>query len=146
VGGQVTQAFGCSVYYSGIPGPDCPPAAPWFHDGLDIAAPVGRPVQAAMAGTVIFAGPDGDGPACGAYQGYGLAVVVDNGQGYQTLYAHLSRLEVVVGQVVTPETIIGTVGETGCTSGPHLHFGLRYQDQLVDPAGYIPNKEAKESQ
>ncbi len=139
-GGQMTQAFGCSVYYSGIAGPECPPAAPWFHDGVDIGAPVGRPVRAAMAGTVIFAGADGGGPVCrGGYRGYGLGVVVDNGRGWQTLYAHLSRVDVAVGQVVGPQTIIGAVGETGCVSGPHLHFGLKHHGVLVDPVKYIPD-------
>jgi murein DD-endopeptidase MepM/ murein hydrolase activator NlpD len=140
VGGQMSQAFGCSAYTSGIPGPGCPADAPWFHDGVDIAAPVGRPVRAALDGTVIFAGADGSGPICnGGYRGYGLGVVIDNGQGWQTLYAHLSRIDVVVGQVVTPQTIIGAVGETGCASGPHLHFGLRHQGVLVDP-GLVERK------
>jgi murein DD-endopeptidase MepM/ murein hydrolase activator NlpD len=141
VGGQMSQGFGCSAYDSGIAGPGCPAEAPWFHDGVDIAAPVGRPVRAAMAGTVIFAGPDGHGPVCnGGYRGYGLGVVIDNGQGWQTLYAHLSRLEVVAGQAVTPQTIIGAVGETGCVTGPHLHFGLKHRGVLVDPVEYIPER------
>ena len=137
-GGQMTQAFGCSVYYSGIAGPNCPAATPWFHDGVDIGAPVGRPVRAAMAGTIIFAGPDGSGPVCNdGYRGYGLGVVIDNGQGWQTLYAHLSRLDVETGQVVTAQTIIGAVGESGCATGPHLHFGLKYDGVLVDPVEQI---------
>lgn len=136
-GGRLTQAFGCSPYDSGIAGRDCPAEAPWFHDGIDIAAPPGQPVRAAMAGTVIFAGPDGGGPACGQYRGYGLGVVIDSGQGWQTLYAHLSQIEVTVGQRVGPKSLIGAVGKTGCASGPHLHFGLRYRGQLVDPQHYI---------
>jgi murein DD-endopeptidase MepM/ murein hydrolase activator NlpD len=91
-------------------------------------------VQAAITGTVIFAGPDSDGPLCNeGYLGYGLGVVVDNGQGWQTLYAHLSQIYVQAGEAVTPETVIGLVGETGCATGPHLHFGLRYRETLVDP-------------
>jgi murein DD-endopeptidase MepM/ murein hydrolase activator NlpD len=134
VAGEISQRFGCSDYYSGIPGPGCPADAPWFHDGLDVAAPVGVPVQAAITGTVIFAGPDGAGPLCNqGYRGYGLGVVVDNGQGWQTLYAHLSEIYVQAGEAVTAETVIGLVGATGCASGPHLHFGLRYRDTLVDP-------------
>ncbi|MCP4371832.1 MAG: M23 family metallopeptidase, partial [Deltaproteobacteria bacterium] len=82
VGGQLSQAFGCSAYYTGIPGPDCDAERPWFHDGIDIAAGPGSPVRAALSGTVIFAGPDGDGPACGQYRGYGLGVVVDTGDGW----------------------------------------------------------------
>jgi murein DD-endopeptidase MepM/ murein hydrolase activator NlpD len=133
VAGEVSNPFGCTVYYSGIPGPGCPATAPWFHDGLDIAAPAGRPVRAALSGTVIFAGADGAGPGCGDYRGYGLGVVVDTGAGWQALYAHLARLDVVAGQTVTSDTLIGAVGETGCVSGPHLHFGLRYGADLVDP-------------
>lgn len=136
VDGEISNPFGCTVYYSGRPGPGCPATAPWFHDGLDIAAPAGRPVQAALSGTVIFAGADGSGPACGDYRGYGLGVVVDTGLGWQALYAHLSRVDVVAGQTVTPDTFIGAVGETGCVSGPHLHFGLRYGADLVDPQSW----------
>jgi murein DD-endopeptidase MepM/ murein hydrolase activator NlpD len=134
VAGEISQSFGCSDYYSGIPAPGCPADAPWFHDGLDVAAPVGTPVQATLTGTVIFAGPDGDGPLCNrSYRGYGLGVVVDNGQGWQALYTHLSEVYVQAGQTVTPETVIGLVGETGCATGPHLHFGLRHRETLVDP-------------
>ena len=142
--GEISQRFGCSDYYSGIPGPGCPADAPWFHDGLDVAALVGFPVRAAITGTVIFAGPDGAGPLCnGGYRGYGLGVVVDNGQGWQALYAHLSEIDVQAGQAVTPETVIGLAGETGCASGPHLHFGLRHRETLVDPLAAILNKGKK---
>lgn len=134
VRGEISQDFGCSSYYTGLPGPDCPAAAPWFHDGVDIAAEAGRPVRAILGGEVIFAGPDGAGPLCrGGYRGYGLAVVIDTGDGRQTLYAHLSQVDVAAGQQVEPQTMIGLVGETGCVSGPHLHFGLRRDGQLVDP-------------
>jgi len=134
VSGPVSQGFGCSPFYSGIPGPGCPADAYWFHDGVDLAVPNGTPVKSTMAGIVIFAGADGDGPLCNrGYRGYGLAVVVDGGNGLQALYAHLSQTAVVAGQVVTPETVIGASGDTGCVSGAHLHFGLRRDGQLVDP-------------
>lgn len=132
--GEITQGFGCSPYYTGLTGPGCPAETPWFHDGLDIGAVSGAPVRAAITGTVLFAGPDSSGPECGDYRGYGLAVVVDNGTGWQTLYAHLSQVQVSVGQVITPEAVIGQVGASGCVSGPHLHFGLRHKGELVDPA------------
>lgn len=132
--GAISQGFGCSPYYTGIPGPGCPAEAPWFHDGVDIAAGAGTPVRASLAGTVVFAGADGGGPVCrDGYRGYGLAVVIDGGAGWQALYAHLARVDVAVGQVVTPETIIGATGETGCVSGVHLHFGLRHNGGLVAP-------------
>lgn len=137
VRGRITQPFGCTPYYSGIPAPYCPAEARWFHDGIDLAVPIGQPVRAAVSGTVIFAGVDGDGPACGGYRGYGLGVVIDNSEGWQTLYAHLSIIFVSKGQVVTPDTVIGLSGATGCVSGPHLHFGLRYRGQLVDPVLHL---------
>ncbi len=138
VAGKTTQGFGCSPYYSGIPGPGCPAGARWFHDGVDIGAYPGVPVRSAMAGTVLFAGPDGSGPVCaGGYRGYGLSVVLEGGEGWQALYAHLSRIDVTAGQVIDPETIVGTAGATGCVSGAHLHFGLRRNGKLVDPRQHI---------
>ncbi len=139
VGGQVTQNFGCSSYYTGLAGPDCLENTPWFHDGLDIANIAGAPVRAALAGTVIFAEADPTGSECGDWKGYGLVVIIDSGQGWQTLYGHLSRIDVTIGQVVTPDSIIGAVGDTGCTTGPHLHFGMNYKGVLVDPSKYVPH-------
>ncbi len=133
VEGRITQSFGCVPYNTGVFGPDCQAGQPWFHDGIDIAARAGRPVKAMMNGIVIFAGPDGQGPACGQYRGFGLGVVLDNQAGWQTMYAHLSEIEVLAGQAVTSETIIGVVGQTGCVTGPHLHFGLRHNGELVNP-------------
>jgi murein DD-endopeptidase MepM/ murein hydrolase activator NlpD len=138
VKGHISQNFGCSLYYTGLAGPGCPGDQPWFHDGLDLAVVADTPVVAMMTGTVIFAGEDTDGPKCKdnggkEERGYGLAVVVDNGAGWRALYAHLSKVEVSPSQTVTPETLIGTVGASGCTTGPHLHFGLQYEGILVDP-------------
>jgi murein DD-endopeptidase MepM/ murein hydrolase activator NlpD len=134
VAGPVTQGFGCSPYYTGIPGPGCTAEAFWFHDGVDIAAPIGTSVRSTLDGRVAFAGPDGDGPLCNrGYHGYGLAVVVDDGGGRQALYAHLSRVDVTVSQAVEAGAVVGLSGDTGCVSGPHLHFGLRHDGKLVDP-------------
>jgi murein DD-endopeptidase MepM/ murein hydrolase activator NlpD len=106
----------------------------WFHDGVDIAVPIGTPVRSTLDGAVIFAGADGDGPLCNrGYRGYGLAVMVDDGQGQQALYAHLSRVDVAAGQAVEAGAVVGLSGDTGCVSGPHLHFGLRHDGELVDP-------------
>lgn len=138
VAGPVSQRFGCSAYYTGLPGPDCPAEAPWFHDGVDIAAGAGTLVRAALTGTVLFAGADGDGPVCReGYRGYGQVVVIAGETGWQALYAHLAQVNVMVGQAVTPETIIGAVGETGCVSGVHLHFGLRHNGALLDPEAIL---------
>jgi murein DD-endopeptidase MepM/ murein hydrolase activator NlpD len=138
VEGRLSQPFGCSPFYTALAGPGCPAEAPWFHDGLDLAVPVGTSVRAGLSGTVIFAGPDGSGPTCGDDRGYGLGVVIDDGDDRQALYAHLSRIDIVAGQLVTPATVIGASGATGCVSGPHLHFGLRLADRLVDPLAYLP--------
>jgi murein DD-endopeptidase MepM/ murein hydrolase activator NlpD len=138
VSGRLSQAFGCSQYYTGIRGPNCEASQPWFHDGLDLAAWPGGPVRATLTGTVTFAGADDAGPRCGEHQGYGLGVVIDNGNNWQVLFAHLAEVEVVIGQQVEPDTIIGVVGDTGCTSGPHLHFSLKHNGRLVDPLKYLP--------
>jgi murein DD-endopeptidase MepM/ murein hydrolase activator NlpD len=90
-----------------------------------------------MTGTVIWAGMDGTGPACGEYRGFGKGVILDSGDGWQTLYAHLSQINVQVGDVVTPETVVGAVGKTGCVTGSHLHFGLRHNGDLVNPKEFI---------
>jgi murein DD-endopeptidase MepM/ murein hydrolase activator NlpD len=133
VAGNISQGFGCSPYYTGRAGLGCPAEAPWFHDGIDIAAPAGTPVRASLTGTVIFAGADSSGPICRDHRGYGLAVVIDSGAGWQVLYAHLSAVEVEPGQGVLPDTVVGRVGDTGCVSGAHLHVGLRHNGLLVDP-------------
>jgi murein DD-endopeptidase MepM/ murein hydrolase activator NlpD len=134
VAGPLTQRFGCSPYYTGRRGVSCPVDTPWFHEGLDFGVVAGTPVRAALTGTVIAAGPDDHGPACrGGYRGYGLLVVVDNGAGWQTWYAHLAQVAVKTGQSVTPDTVIGAADDTGCASGPHLHFGLRHKGVWVNP-------------
>jgi murein DD-endopeptidase MepM/ murein hydrolase activator NlpD len=138
VSAPVSQGFGCSPYFTSIPGPDCGAELPWFHDGLDLATALGTPVRAALTGEVIFAGADGTGPSCGDQRGYGLSVVVDGGNGWQAMYAHLSEIFVTAGQVVTTDTVLGLSGDTGCTSGPHLHFGLRRDGELVDPMQFTP--------
>lgn len=99
-----------------------------FHSGVDIAATVGTPVKAADAGTVVTA----------SYMGaYGNTVMVDHGGGrIVTLYAHLSRMVVVPGEVVGRGQVVGYVGTTGRSTGPHLHFEVRLDDQPVDPAGF----------
>ena len=90
-----------------------------MHTGTDIAAPLGTPVVAALTGKVLLADFLG---------GYGIAVALEHGQGsQQTLYAHLSELFVKPGQVVEKGTVIGRVGTTGNSTGPHLHFELRQQ-------------------
>ncbi len=95
-----------------------------LHSGVDIGAPLGQDIVAAAEGLVIEAGWKG---------GYGLAVVIDHGGGLATLYAHQSRLLVSDGQVVTAGQVIGEVGSTGQSTGPHLHFEVRVDGVPRDP-------------
>ena len=132
VKGYVTQGFGCSPYYTGIAGPDCPGATPWFHDGVDLAVVQGTPVVNVVGGQVIFAGDAPTGMQCEKGCGYGKAVIIDGGE-WQVLYAHLSDVHVSMGQQVPQGTIIGLSGDTGCSTGAHLHWSLRHNGILVDP-------------
>jgi len=94
------------------------------HQGVDIAAPWGTPVRAAAAGTVVYAGWFG---------GYGKLVVVDHGGGVATLYGHLSSIAVSPGDRVAAGDVLGRVGSTGYSTGPHLHFEIRVDGRPVDP-------------
>ena len=94
------------------------------HAGIDIAASTGSPVSATGAGTVRFAGFSGN---------YGLLVVVDHGDGVESRYAHLSRLGVQQGQAIAKGHILGLVGSTGRSTGPHLHYELRANGRPLNP-------------
>lgn len=98
------------------------------HAGYDIAAPEGTPVLAAAAGAVVFAGPLAQ---------RGMTVVLDHGWGVFTLYAHLSRSDVVVGEQAAAGQVAGRVGNTGLSTGPHLHWEVRLRGQPVDPAAWL---------
>jgi murein DD-endopeptidase MepM/ murein hydrolase activator NlpD len=98
------------------------------HTGLDIPASRGTPILASGGGRVIFAG----------YKGaYGLATVIDHGDGLSTLYGHASKLLVRVGDVVMPQQKIALVGSTGRSTGPHLHFEVIRNGQRVEPRQYL---------
>jgi murein DD-endopeptidase MepM/ murein hydrolase activator NlpD len=100
-----------------------------MHEGIDIAAPAGTPIRAAQAGTVVFAG---------RMNGYGNVVIVDHGGGFATLYAHQSRLAVADGADVGRGDVVGYVGSTGHSTGPHLHFETRVNGTPRDPRRYLP--------
>lgn len=95
-----------------------------LHEGLDIAAEEGDPVRAVRAGRVVFAGDRGT---------YGLTVIIDHGKGLTTLYAHLSALAVREGERVAGGQVIGRVGSTGRSTGPHLHLEVRLNGVPYDP-------------
>lgn len=100
-----------------------------FHTGQDIATLWGTPVVAAASGTVIFAGWQ---------NGYGQLVVIDHGNGLTSRYGHLSGIDVEVGQQIARGEQVGRVGSTGRSTGPHLHYEIRINDEPVDPLQYLP--------
>nr|WP_233498323.1 LysM peptidoglycan-binding domain-containing M23 family metallopeptidase [Meiothermus sp. QL-1] len=101
-----------------------------FHTGIDLAAPVGTPIYAARAGVVTVAG--------WSRSGYGLHVVLDHGGGQETLYGHMSRIAVRPGQRVERGELIGYVGSTGWSTGPHLHFEVRVDGVARNPLAFLP--------
>ena len=99
-----------------------------MHEGLDLGAGFGTPIHAAAAGVVVHAGWLG---------GYGNLVVVDHGGGLSTAYGHQSQIAVSYGEHVVQGQVIGYVGSTGHSTGPHLHFEVRVNGSAVDPLGYL---------
>jgi murein DD-endopeptidase MepM/ murein hydrolase activator NlpD len=109
---------------------------PWpeFHPGVDLSADYGTPVHAAADGIVLSAGWDG---------GYGVKVAVDHQNGYQTWYAHLSRVAVAPGERVRKGETIAYVGATGEATGPHLHYQIMLDGRAIDPAPYLNGVPAR---
>jgi murein DD-endopeptidase MepM/ murein hydrolase activator NlpD len=99
-----------------------------FHAGLDFKAPLGAPIYSAARGTVAFAGQR---------PGYGNCVEIDHGNGLLTRYAHMSAFRTRVGESVRPGQVIGAVGSTGRSTGPHLHFEVRLNGQAVNPRPFL---------
>ena len=99
-----------------------------LHTGIDLREDYGSAVRAVAAGTVTIAGPE---------SGYGTLVEIDNGNGYATRYAHLSTVSLAVGQKLGAGAMIGQVGTTGRSTGPHLHYEVRIAGEPVDPARYL---------
>lgn len=98
------------------------------HPGMDLHASYGDPIHACLAGTVVSAGWLG---------GYGNATIIDHGGGMATLYGHQSQIAVTEGQHVNAGDVIGNIGSTGYSTGPHLHFEVRINGNTVDPAAYL---------
>lgn len=106
--------------------------ASWYHMALDIATDIGTPVVAAQGGTVANV-------SAGAWDGgYGNSVWVDHGNGFESHYAHLGSVNINVGDsVVAGKTVLGWIGMTGRTTGPHVHFEIRRNGALVNPLAYL---------
>lgn len=102
-----------------------------FHAGLDFAAPQGTPIYATANGRTTVAGNTGDG--------YGNHVVINHGYGYQTLYGHMVRVKVRSGAVVKRGEVIGWVGSTGKSTGPHCHYEVHKNGQKIDPVYFFYN-------
>jgi murein DD-endopeptidase MepM/ murein hydrolase activator NlpD len=101
------------------------------HDGIDIAAWHGTPVRATASGKVVFTGWNG---------GYGKMVRVKHKFGYETLYAHLSKIKVKQGQVIKKGTVVGNIGSTGRATGSHLHYEVRVNGKAINPEPYMVEK------
>lgn len=113
-----THSVGISQYFA------------WYHPGVDLPNPSAPAIVASDGGTVIVAGwPDN--------YGYGNRVVVDHGNGYQTLYAHMSNIYVSVGQKVSRGQTLGQMGSTGRSTGTHLHFEIRYKGKALNPLSIL---------
>lgn len=132
--GPITQGFGPTdlgiefpYVYQGV-------EYPHFHTGVDLGVPLGTPIGAAADGVVVLAGTN---VVDGRPVGYGTYVVVAHGGGLDTLYAHLSRLDVIAGQRVHAGELLGLSGSTGNSTGPHLHFEVRRGSDPVDPMPYM---------
>lgn len=101
---------------------------PTFHGGIDIAVPIGTNVYPAMPGKVVFTGYSGN---------YGNLVIVEHGYGYETYYGHLSKIFTQKGKKIGYDDIIALSGNTGKTTGPHLHFEIRYNKKRLNPSNLL---------
>jgi murein DD-endopeptidase MepM/ murein hydrolase activator NlpD len=116
--GRVSGFFGSQRIYAGEPG------AP--HSGVDVAGTVGTPVAAPADGVVILA-------AASPFTLEGNLLMIDHGMGVNSAFLHLSRIDVKKGDVVRQGQIVGAIGMTGRATGPHLHWGMKWQDERLDP-------------
>jgi murein DD-endopeptidase MepM/ murein hydrolase activator NlpD len=132
VQGPITQGFGCTDLAGEPPPPSgyhCPPSAPRFHYGIDIAGPYGAEIDAADGGTAYTY------PCCSS--GYGNYVIVIHANGFATVYGHMSRFAIASGTAVGKGQAIGYEGSTGYSTGPHLHFEVRLNDVAQNPCQYV---------
>ena len=121
-GSRVSTIYGVRRYYNGKF------ANNYYHRGVDYAGGYGSPVIASAAGRVALVGKESQG-----FKVHGNIVGIDHGQGVTTIYMHLNRINVKEGEIVKPGQLIGGIGSTGASTGPHLHWGLYVNGQAVDP-------------
>ncbi|MEM7715597.1 MAG: M23 family metallopeptidase [Cyanobacteria bacterium P01_A01_bin.68] len=121
-GSRVSTIYGVRRYYNGKF------ANNYYHRGVDYAGGYGSPVIASAAGRVALVGKESQG-----FKVHGNIVGIDHGQGVTTIYMHLNRINVKEGDMVKPGQLIGGIGSTGASTGPHLHWGLYVNGQAVDP-------------
>ena len=120
--GEITTIYGVRRYYNGVFAQD------YYHRGVDYAGAYGSPVVAPAAGRVSLVGRESQG-----FKIHGNVVGIDHGQGVASILMHLARIDVKEGDVVKAGQVIGALGSTGASTGPHLHWGLYVHGQSVDP-------------
>lgn len=121
---EITSAFGMRVHPK--------TKKRQMHRGVDFRAETGTEVMATADGTILIAGVDPDRPA------YGIMIQIKHAEGYTTMYAHLSEVTVETGEVVEQGTVVGKVGSTGQSMGPHLHYEVKHNGSVVNPEEFIP--------
>lgn len=127
--GHITTAYGLRRTYNGVLAKD------YYHRGFDISAPQGNPIVAPSPGKVVMIGAVSQG-----FRVHGNTLVIDHGQGVLSIYIHLQRVLVQVGDTVKLGQQIALVGSTGRASGPHLHWGLYVHGISVDPGDWLVNR------
>jgi murein DD-endopeptidase MepM/ murein hydrolase activator NlpD len=125
--GNITSPFGYRIHPLSL--------SYEFHSGVDISQEPGTPIKSTADGVVRYAGWQA---------GYGMAVLIDHGGGYSTLYGHMSEILVKEGEKINREQIIGRVGSTGTSTGPHLHYEVWEFGKAVNPTKYIEHYKSKE--
>ena len=120
--GEITTIYGVRRYYNGVFAKD------YYHRGVDYAGAYGSPVVAPAAGRVSLVGRESQG-----FKIHGNVVGIDHGQGVASILMHLARIDVKEGDFVKAGQVIGALGSTGASTGPHLHWGLYVHGQSVDP-------------
>ncbi|MGG6268594.1 M23 family metallopeptidase [Leptolyngbya sp. AN03gr2] len=120
--GAVTSGYGIRRYYNGVFAKD------YYHRGIDYAGGSGSAIVAPAAGRVVLVGRESQG-----FRVHGNCVGLDHGQGVETIYIHMSRIDVKEGDLVKPGQRIGAIGSTGSATGPHLHWGFFVHGAAVDP-------------